>query len=564
MDNKKLITDINAKIQKANGKWIANETSMLQLTQQQRRQKLGYNPAGDELSLEDRQKISASNAFVKKSARATYPATIDWRNFNGASYVNPVEDQGQCGSCVSFGVLSTVESAAQIQYNLPGQLPPLSEEQLFFCGNTSSNACGDGWYVTAAMAYCQAPGVVPAMMDSYVPQNAACTYEPDWSSMTTQISGCSPLMDTATMKTWLSTRGPLTTVFTVYADFYAYAGGVYTSNDQTPEGGHCVSVIGYSDTEQAWLCKNSWGTGWGEAGYFWIGYGQCGIDAQMWGVNSVPVVFNPHWVGDAQVTNTGSSESPSGVEFNGQLYCFHQGNNENGELWYNVFNGTSWVGDTQVPNTGITANPSAVVFNNLLYCFHAGGGGLWYNVFDGTNWSGDTQVPNTGIDNGPSAVVFNNLLYCFHAGNGVLWYNVFDGTNWSGDTQVPNTGMASSPSAIVYNNLIYCFHMGGTQLWYNIFDGANWLGDTPVPNTGITDNPSAIVIAGLVYCFHQGANDNSQLWYNIFDGANWLGDQLVPNTGIVAGPCALIYNGQIWCLHTGNNNDLWYNILDLN
>ena len=32
-------------------------------------------------------------------------------------------------------------------------------------------------------------------------------------------------------------------------------------------------LIGWDDSKQAWLVKNSWGTGWGEGGYAWIHYG---------------------------------------------------------------------------------------------------------------------------------------------------------------------------------------------------------------------------------------------------------------------------------------------------
>jgi len=90
-----------------------------------------------------------------------------------------------------------------------------------------------------------------------------------------------------------------------------------------------------------------------------------------------------------------------------------------------------WSGDVQVPNTGMSSSPSAVLFNNKIYCFHQGSndsGALWYNVFDGTNWSGDVQVTNTGMSSSPSAVVFNNQIDCFHQGYnncGALWYNVF-------------------------------------------------------------------------------------------------------------------------------------------
>src|SRR5699024_1125039 len=43
-------------------------------------------------------------------------------------------------------------------------------------------------------------------------------------------------------------------------------------------GGHFLLIVGYSDALGAWLCKNSWGTGWGMSGYGWIAYGDSRID----------------------------------------------------------------------------------------------------------------------------------------------------------------------------------------------------------------------------------------------------------------------------------------------
>jgi C1A family cysteine protease len=38
------------------------------------------------------------------------------------------------------------------------------------------------------------------------------------------------------------------------------------------QGGHAVCVVGYSDAERRFLVKNSWGTGWGQGGYFTLPY----------------------------------------------------------------------------------------------------------------------------------------------------------------------------------------------------------------------------------------------------------------------------------------------------
>ena len=92
-----------------------------------------------------------------------------------------------------------------------------------------------------------------------------------------------------------------------------------------------------------------------------------------------------------------------------------------------------------------------------LYVFHQGegeNGQLWYSVFDGTNWSGDRYLPHIGMSQSPSAVAWAGGITVFHQGfvdNGSLWYTYSpDGANWGEDTLVQNVGMTASPSAVVY------------------------------------------------------------------------------------------------------------------
>ncbi len=37
-------------------------------------------------------------------------------------------------------------------------------------------------------------------------------------------------------------------------------------------GGHAVLAVGYDDASKRFIVRNSWGTGWGLAGYFTIPY----------------------------------------------------------------------------------------------------------------------------------------------------------------------------------------------------------------------------------------------------------------------------------------------------
>jgi len=101
------------------------------------------------------------------------------------------------------------------------------------------------------------------------------------------------------MKEWISTQGPLVACYTVYDDFYAYRGGIYSHVTGNVVGGHCVCCVGYNDAEGYWICKNSWGVGFGERGYFRIAYGQCGLDSFM---DAAEGVAETGWERDRRVT----------------------------------------------------------------------------------------------------------------------------------------------------------------------------------------------------------------------------------------------------------------------
>ena len=75
---------------------------------------------------------------------------------------------------------------------------------------------------------------------------------------------------------WIWSTSPVIACFHVYEDFFHYKSGVYTHTVGGFAGEHCIAIIGYEGG--GWICKNSWGPGWGENGFCRIGFGQCGID----------------------------------------------------------------------------------------------------------------------------------------------------------------------------------------------------------------------------------------------------------------------------------------------
>jgi len=88
------------------------------------------------------------------------------------------------------------------------------------------------------------------------------------------------------LKQALCRYGPLAVAVRATRLFQAYKSGVFNERD-TGKVNHGVTLIGWDDNKEAWLIKNSWGTGWGEKGYMWIvyysnsiGYGASWVEAK--------------------------------------------------------------------------------------------------------------------------------------------------------------------------------------------------------------------------------------------------------------------------------------------
>ncbi len=291
---------LNTLITSANARWKAGPNSVSELPPNQQKNLLGYTPGPGEESLEERMAASAARLASIQATIGAAPSSFDWRNVNGQNYITPIRDQGGCGSCVSFGTTAAVEGTFRVQRGSPGLNVDLSEASLFFCiGPASGASCSGGWYMTPAMDGYKNTGVPDELCFPYTDHQQSCGQCSDWQGRATRITGWHTISTAFYLKSWLSTRGPLATCFTVYNDFFAYTSGVYRHVSGGVAGGHCVSVVGYSDGGGYWICKNSWGTGWGEAGFFCIAYGECGIDSTMWAVEGI---LESGWLNNVRVT----------------------------------------------------------------------------------------------------------------------------------------------------------------------------------------------------------------------------------------------------------------------
>lgn len=277
-----------------NARWTPKQNPLLALTPAQRQRRLGV--------IVDLKRRAAAMSRVGAPIGAAAPH-IDWRNVNGKNHVTLVKDQGNCGSCVSFGTVGTTESMASIQH---GVTLDLSEADLHFCSSHGPNC--EGWWPDDALQQLNAHGVVP---EDKFPYNTAfdgngphCHAISDHDRYAVKLGEYHSLASVAERKAWLSNVGPVAGVFEVFEDFFTYGSGVYHHITGSSQGHHCVEIIGYDDAERCWIAKNSWDTSWGDSGFFKIGYGECGIESDAFygergialpaAVTSAPLTITVH------------------------------------------------------------------------------------------------------------------------------------------------------------------------------------------------------------------------------------------------------------------------------
>jgi C1A family cysteine protease len=275
------VAQVQLAIKKTQGQaqWTAGHTSMTAMTLAERRQRLGITmPRATAMAAAAATAATAASYPAALTAAATLPASFDWRNVNGHSFVTPIKNQGGCGSCWAFASTAALESKALIAMNTPDVNLNLSEQVLLSCSGAGS--CGGG-YVNKVANFLVGTGDSGESTFAYTGADTACAKAAagwkdsaykitSWQFVANWNNKVTPDM----IKNALINSGPLPVTFNVNNDFYSYKSGVYSSVGSSYVGRHAVTIVGYDDAAQAFIVKNSWGTGWGENGYFRVAYNQ--------------------------------------------------------------------------------------------------------------------------------------------------------------------------------------------------------------------------------------------------------------------------------------------------
>lgn len=210
---------------------------------------------------------------------------FDLRNFNA---VTPVKDQGHMGACWAFGATGALESAFLIATNITLDLSENNVQnsglRYSYYGDPSLT---EGGLIFSGLTYFLSwLGVVNAEYDDYdeLGKISPIIFAPDNYHILDAVV-IDPENITA-VKEALVKYGALT----IFVEGANPNNAYYNQNtsasycDNESRGNHFVTLVGWNDTfskdnfrltppgDGAWILKNSWGTNWGDEGYYYLSY----------------------------------------------------------------------------------------------------------------------------------------------------------------------------------------------------------------------------------------------------------------------------------------------------
>ncbi|XP_052258054.1 tubulointerstitial nephritis antigen-like [Dreissena polymorpha] len=271
-----------------------------------RRYRLGTNKP-DELVM----KMSNLEVLNEESLPREFDSRKKW-----PGWVHGIRDQGNCAASWAFSTTALAADRLSIE-SRGAMLLNLSPQNLLSCSLNNQEGCLGGsldrawWFlrhrgVTTEACYPYTSGATGnngTCLARDLQRDRLCPAGRQ-SREKLIYQATPPYRISSSEKDIMSEiqmNGPVQATFRVQDDFFMYRSGVYkysrtgsvsASREDDRRLNHSVRIIGWGEEVigqrlvKYWLCANSWGTAWGEGGYFRIerGSNECEIESFVLGV----------------------------------------------------------------------------------------------------------------------------------------------------------------------------------------------------------------------------------------------------------------------------------------
>ena len=218
---------------------------------------------------------------------------------NVQGWITPIRNQGDCGSCWAFSSIASVESKYELNNNDSRLNPDLSEQHEVSCDDSCylgecQDGCAGGW-MDVSMKFFMDFGLVDEYCFPYNESEPPCSNRcSDYTNRiwtitdyTTTYEGAQTVLELSNEETeqWLIDYGPLSAGVGIDSECGGnFDGDIYRcTNDACLN--HGVLLVGYNDTgndsTSYWIIKNSWGTGFGDGGYYKLGFNECNFTSEF-------------------------------------------------------------------------------------------------------------------------------------------------------------------------------------------------------------------------------------------------------------------------------------------
>lgn len=255
------LVDVQSAIEKdPNSKWIAGDTSVTKTyTEEEARILCSLIP----------EENTSGKDYIRNTSGKTLPGSFSWKNYQGSNWMTSVKDQGPYGTGVTFASIGALEVMMRISREDAALDVDLSEWYLWWNGTGGKNPSPGKWYLDVPGLFLTLTGTV---------SEADCPYSqiPDYTDPNQMV-----IYYRSTEYQYVTGRdsmkeailsGPLVGGMKVYADFCYYKKGIYKFLTGNYLGDQAILLIGWDDSQNCWIAKNSWSSDWGDSGYFWIDY----------------------------------------------------------------------------------------------------------------------------------------------------------------------------------------------------------------------------------------------------------------------------------------------------